>query len=258
MKSSRSNLPQSVGLPPSYDAFFSFPVRKHGYSGVATYTRRSSVVPLKAEEGLCGIVQPKPPLNPKERVSGPAAYPQRVIEEEEDDDSEGGENMVPVTPDYKDIDSEGRVLVLDFGLFVLVNVYCPNDGIGTPERDKYNSDFRRVLKARVQGLVEHEKREVIVVGDLNACAAVIDHCEGHLMVARGHVEGLAGEEGFWGKDARRWLREWLVNDNPDAAHSPSSGCLVDIVRRLYPDRKGMYTCTFLPFSVRRSFMRSTP
>jgi len=54
----------------------------------------------------------------------------------------------------------------------------------------------------MQGLVD-KKREVVLVGDINACAAVIDHCEGHLMVAKGLTEGMSSEEGFWGKDADR-------------------------------------------------------
>jgi AP endonuclease-2 len=232
-----------VALPASYDAFFSFPVRKSGYSGVATYTRNSIVVPLKAEEGLCGMMEPKPVLSPKERVSGPLAYPQKILRDEElrrplrtEEEDELWEE-----PDYKDLDSEGRALVLDFGLFVLINVYCPNDGNGTEERDRYKADFHRVLKARIQGLVEKEGREVVLVGDINACAAVIDHCEGHLMVAKGIAQGRSGEEGFWGKDARRWLRDLLVDEERD--DTMSKGYVVDIMRRLYPDRKGMYTCT---------------
>jgi AP endonuclease-2 len=233
MKSSRTGLPKPVALPPSYDAFFSFPIRKSGYSGVATYTR-TSIVPRKAEEGLSGIVQPKPPLAEEERVSGVDAYPQRVIGDEDENKDE--EEVMQL--DYKDLDSEGRAVVVDLGLFVLINVYCPNDGNGTEERNKYKADFHRVLEARVRGLVERERREVVVVGDLNACAAVLDHCEGPLMVARGQAEGMEGEDGFWGKNVRRWLRDWMVNEDD------TGGCMVDIVRRLWPDRKGMYTCAF--------------
>lgn len=233
MKSSRANLPKPVAIPPSYDAFFSFPIRKSGYSGVATYTR-TSIVPCKAEEGLSAILQPKPPLTVEERVSGMEAYPQRVISDE--DAGKDAEEVAQL--DYRDLDSEGRAVVIDLGLFVLINVYCPNDGNGTEERDKYKADFHRVLEARVKGLVERERREVIVVGDLNACAAVMDHCEGQLMVARGQAEGMEGEDGFWGKNVRRWLRDWMVNDEG------TGGCMIDIVRQLWPDRKEMYTCTF--------------
>ncbi|KAG6826317.1 hypothetical protein H0H92_000334 [Tricholoma furcatifolium] len=227
VKSSRSSLTKRCAVPPSYHAFFSFPVNKTGYSGVSTYVRTTSAIPLKAEEGLCGVLQPKPPLKDEERVSDLESYPQRILEDEGDD------------IDYKDLDSEGRTLTFDFGLFVLINVYCPNDGNGTDERNKYKADFHTVLEARVRGLVEREGREVIVVGDLNACAAVIDHCEGPIMVAKGLAEGLQGEDGFWGKDCRRWMRDWMVSED-----CGGGGPMIDITRRLWPDRKGMYTCAF--------------
>ncbi|KAG6843407.1 hypothetical protein H0H93_001131, partial [Arthromyces matolae] len=175
------------------------------------------------EEGICGIPQPKPKLTTQERVSTSEAYPQQVLEGFDAD------------IDYDDLDSEGRTLILDLGLFVLINVYCPNDGNGSDERNKYKADFHTVLEARVKGLVEVEKREVMVVGDLNACAAIIDHCEGALMVSKGLAEGLQGEEGFWGKDVRRWMRDWMVQEDGGNGH------MIDITRRLWPDRKGMYT-----------------
>ncbi|GLB43197.1 putative dna-(apurinic or apyrimidinic site) lyase [Lyophyllum shimeji] len=237
MKSSRQGLTKLNAVPQSYHGFFSFPVRKTGYSGVATYVRTTTAVPIKAEEGLSAIIQPKPPLTSEERVSGPDAYPQSVI---------AADHAIDEELDYKDLDSEGRAVVLDFGLFVLINVYCPSDGSGLEERDRYKADFHRVLEARVKGLVEREGREVIVVGDLNVCAAVIDHCEGHLMVARGLAEGLQGEEGFWGKQSRRGLRAWLV------AEDGTGGPMIDITRRLWPDRKGMYTCWNTKISARVS------
>lgn len=224
MKSSRSILPRTVAIPASYDSFFSFPIKKSGYSGVATYTRTAIVTPLKAEEGLTGLIQPKPALISEERVSCFENYPPQLLDDEE--------------LDYKTLDSEGRAVTVDFGLFVLINTYCPNDGTGTEERDKFKMDYHRLLEARVKGLIE-EGREVIVLGDINSCAAVIDHCEGNIMVARGKAAGLEGEEGFWEREYRRWLRDWLQKEDG------SGGPLVDVVRRFWPDRKGMYTCESL-------------
>ena len=222
VKSSRLSLPKQVALPDSYNSFFSFPLSKTGYSGVVTYTRTDTVVSLKAEEGLTGLIQPRPRLSEEERISRPGLYPPDVADADEEE------------VNYKDLDSEGRAVVVDFGLFVLINVYCPNDGGGSKERETFKMNYHRTLEARVHGLLQ-EGREVIVVGDLNACAAVEDHCEGSLMVARGLAEGLQGEEGFWGKEYRRWIRDWLIKDD-------GTGSLVDIVRKLWPDRKGMYTC----------------
>ena len=221
MKSSRPTLPKSVALPPSFHSFFSFPAKKTGYSGVAVHTRITTITPVKAEEGLTGLIQPKPPFSSEERVSRYENYPPQFMD---DDDL-----------DVKHLDSEGRALTIDFGLFVLINVYCPNDGVGTDERDKYKMDYHRLLSARVQGLLR-ERREIIILGDINACAAVIDHCEGNIMVARGRAAGLEGEDGFWEKEYRKWLRDWLQSEDG------TGGPLIDIVRRFWPDRKGMYTC----------------
>ncbi|KAF5361958.1 hypothetical protein D9756_002784 [Leucocoprinus leucothites] len=231
MKSSRQTLPKSVALPPSYDSFFSFPLKKSGYSGVATYTRIATVTPVKAEEGITGLIQPKPPFTPEERVSRYENYPPQLMYNDE--------------LDYKHLDSEGRAVTVDFGLFVLINVYCPNDGTGTDERDKYKMDYHRVLSERVRGLQE-EGREVIVLGDINACAAVIDHCEGNIMVARGKAAGMEDEDGFWERECRRWLRDWLQTKDG------TGGPLIDIVRRFWPGRKGMYTCWNTKISARET------
>ncbi|KIJ93771.1 hypothetical protein K443DRAFT_12633 [Laccaria amethystina LaAM-08-1] len=61
-----SAIPKQVVVPPSYDSFF-FPVRKSGYSGAATYTRHHAIIPLKAEEGLSGVLPPKPPSSAAKR-----------------------------------------------------------------------------------------------------------------------------------------------------------------------------------------------
>ncbi len=194
---------------------------------MAIYTRVNSVIPIKAEEGLSGLLQPKPPLSDSERVSNRGLYPTSLVD--------GLDSQL----NLPELDSEGRALMIDLGLFVLINVYCPNDGAGTEERDKFKMDYHRLLELRVRRLLE-EGREVMVLGDINACAAVIDHCEGPLMVARGQTMGMKDEEGFWGTGCRRWLREWLARE--DSEGTVHGGPMVDIVRRFWPDRKGMYTC----------------
>lgn len=206
---------------------------------MATYTRRSTLVPNKAEEGLTGLIQPKPSLTREERISSDGGYPSDLTFKPDDDLADEDEL------DFKELDSEGRAVVVDVGLFVLINVYCPNTGTGTDEREKFKRNYHKLLEARVDALIK-ENREVMVVGDLNACAAVQDHCEGPLLVARGLAEGLQGDEGFWGVDRRGYIRDWLVDSDG------SGGCMVDIVRRFWPTRKGMYTCllffsTFQPF-----------
>ncbi|KAL1745541.1 Endonuclease/exonuclease/phosphatase [Schizophyllum fasciatum] len=242
MKSSRQNLPKDVAVPQDYTSFFSFPTKKAGYSGVAIYAR-DQYAPRKVEDHLCGLANAT--TSDPDRIS-PAlsSYPMYCAPDEDPD-------AVPV--DFKSLDAEGRTLIADFGLFVLVNVYCPNDGADTQARAQYKMDFHRALSARVHGLVEEEGREVIVVGDLNAVADVRDHCEGALMLRKivdeARVEGEAlseaeAEERFYdAMPARRWLRDWLVE---------RGGPLVDLCKRFWPGRKGMYTCWNTKISARAS------
>ena len=48
-----------------------------------------------------------------------------------------------VPSDLMTLDNEGRALVLDFGLFVLINVYCPNQT--SDERLPYKYNFNLVM-----------------------------------------------------------------------------------------------------------------
>lgn len=223
VKSSRSALPAPVALPPSFDAYYSFPLSKNGYSGVATYTA-SGITALKAEEGLTGQLR-------QTHLKAPPSVGERIFSLESYDEFD-----MP-SADLKSLDAEGRVLAFDFGLFVLINVYCPNDG--STEKDTTRFDyimaFHRLLEARVRALIR-EGREVILLGDINACAALIDHCEGDIIKRRGVAQGFDGdaEQYFWAEnEARRWLRDLLEGDKK---------CLVDVVRSYHPEREGMFTC----------------
>ncbi|KAI0630732.1 Endonuclease/exonuclease/phosphatase [Trametes polyzona] len=223
MKSSRANLPRDVALPGHYHSFFSFPVSKGGYSGVAVYTDSRTATPLKAEEGLSGRLQPQPPLSAEERVSPSYPSPHDITAYPD----EQGET--PSTFDA--LDAEGRGLVLDFGLFVLINVYCPNET--SDARLSFKMNYHLMLQERVRKLIEEEHREVIVLGDINICATPLDHCDGHLP---------SYQEGFYDHPARAWLRNWLAPRGP----------MVDVVREYWPDRKGMYTCWNMKLQARET------
>ena len=69
-------------------------------------------------------------------------------------------------------DTEGRVLEVDYGKFVLYNVYFPNGGRG-PERVKYKLDFYDVLFKRAEE-IRKKKKNIIIVGDYNTAHKEID------------------------------------------------------------------------------------
>ncbi|KAG8708664.1 Class II abasic (AP) endonuclease, partial [Ceratobasidium sp. 394] len=214
MKISRQLLTAQFAVPEGYDAVMSFPRNKGGYSGVAVYTSFATTVALKAEEGLAGGLQAtsKVVLDEDQRIS--AVYPRAetldLMAEEP--------GVVP--SDLSVLDNEGRALVVDFGLFVLINVYCPNET--SDERLPFKFNFHKMLEERVAILLR-EGREVIVLGDMNVVAAPIDHCEGSLESRRNE---------FWEPPVRAWYRQWLYPEGP----------MIDVVRNAWPDRKNMYTC----------------
>ncbi|KAG8907412.1 Class II abasic (AP) endonuclease [Tulasnella sp. 403] len=227
MKIPKTSLDRSVALAGDFDGFFSFPVSNKGYSGVAVYTNAKTVVPLKAEEGLTGLRQPKPPLGPEERVSDASSYPDAELF---DFYPEPPDASTPSSTDFAIIDAEGRALVLDFGLFVLINVYCPAET--SDNRLPFKMNFHRLLEARVRGLL-NEGREVIVVGDINVCAHPLDHGEGSLA---------SRQKEFWEHPPRAWFKQWLGPEGP----------MIDAVRRSHPGREGMYTCWSTLLSARES------
>ncbi|KAL1945101.1 hypothetical protein VTO73DRAFT_2721 [Trametes versicolor] len=208
MKSSRASLPRDVALPGHYHSFFSFPVSKGGYSGVAVYANSRTAAPLKAEEGLSGRL-----LSPEERVSPSYPYPHDITAYPD----EQGE--VPAT--FEGLDAEGRGLVVDFGLFVLINVYCPNET--SDARLSFKMNYHLMLQERVRKLIEEEHREVIVLGDINVCATPLDHAEGHFA---------SSQDTFYDHPARAWFHKWRSPNGP----------MIDVIRTFWPERKGLYTC----------------
>jgi AP endonuclease-2 len=213
MKTTRSALDRPTAIPESYDSFFSFPITKGGYSGVATYTKsRNNVVPLKAEEGLSGILQPKPALSPDERISRnyPLAHEMELTPDE----------LGNTPSDFVGLDSEGRALVLDFGLFVLINTYCPAESV--EDRLSFKMNYILLLESRVRQLIK-EGREVIVLGDINIASQPLDHGDGTLESTR---------KSFFDHPPRAWMKKWLEPHGP----------MIDAVRRFWPGREGMYTC----------------
>lgn len=69
-------------------------------------------------------------------------------------------------------DGEGRTLVLDFGSFVLFNVYFPNGGM-SPERLQFKLDFYDAFLDRVEKL-RKQGRHIVICGDVNTAHTEID------------------------------------------------------------------------------------
>ena len=196
---------------PGFDAFFSSYRRPpaRGYSGTAVYTRRADCVPAKAEEGLSGIkLDPKAVIAESDRVG---AYPSPTA-------------LDLSLPELRDLDLEGRATVVDFGLFVLINLYCPNQ---TNEvRLEFKIQFNALVEARTRALIA-AGREVIVLGDINICATSCDHYQPKKRAQDDNLDD------FEDHHPRRWLRDLTVGP---------SAILIDTCRHFFPTREKMFTC----------------
>ncbi|KAI9142031.1 Endonuclease/exonuclease/phosphatase [Paraphysoderma sedebokerense] len=69
-------------------------------------------------------------------------------------------------------DEEGRVMITDHGIFVLINLYVPNAGRGG-DTLLYKMQFYESLKRYIRHLQE-KGREIIICGDLNTAHGEID------------------------------------------------------------------------------------
>ena len=110
-KTRRNQLEKSMACPGKFDAFWTFPRSKTGYSGVCTYVNSTYCVPLKAEEGITGLLlgEPggtmRPPWTEEERIGH---YP----------DIESMDFLPEIDGaafDPRRLDMEGRAVVCDFG-----------------------------------------------------------------------------------------------------------------------------------------------
>lgn len=197
-----------------------------GYSGVAIYTRNSKCCPIRAEEGITGVLCP-PKSTTRFRdlpeIQQIGGYPR--------DDQISG----PI--DEVMLDSEGRTVILEFPAFVLIGVYVP------ATRDDTRTDFRmgflNALDARIRNLVAMGK-EVILAGDLNIIRSELD--------TAGLAEQLRKEDmtldDFMSRPTRRLFNQLVfegqVIGNRDQGREEP--VMWDITRCFHPGRPGMYTC----------------
>ena len=113
-------------------------------------------------------------------------------------------------------DREGRLIIADYGDFVLLNVYFPN-GKASAERLKYKMDFYDAFLAFVDRLRD-EGRNTVVCGDVNTAHEEIDLARPK---ANQTISGFLPEE-------RAWIDKFINHGH------------VDIFRR-YNNEPGQYT-----------------
>lgn len=226
LKIQRKDLRDDMVLVDGWDCYFSLPKHKKGYSGVGIYTRNSVCAPIRAEEGMLGVL---PSAN---------GTPYRDLP---DDESIGGYpsslQIAELELDPAVLDAEGRCVVVEFPAFVLFGVYSPANSNG--QRDDFQYGFVSALDCRIRNLVCKGKR-VVLVGDLNVSRHEIDSAPTLEEMRKGSIN----HEEFISSPIRRMFNQLLIDGEVVGPRDDGreKGVMCDTTRLFHPDRKGMYTC----------------
>ncbi|KAF2089977.1 DNA lyase-like protein [Saccharata proteae CBS 121410] len=226
LKIQRKDLRDDMVLVPGWDCFFSLPKHKKGYSGVAVYTRQSVCAPIRAEEGILGVLCPPGSstpyckLPPGQSIGG---YPSQ-------------HQLTSIGVDPAALDAEGRCVIVEFPAFVLFGVYSPANSNGL--RDDFRLGFLSALDTRIRNLDESGK-QVILTGDLNVSREAIDSANAEDSMRK---EGLTNAD-YISTPNRRLFNQLLAGGQVIAPRDEGreEPVLWDTCRELHPGRKGMYT-----------------
>lgn len=225
LKIQRKDLRDDMVLVDGWDCYFSLPKHKKGYSGVGVYTRNATCAPIRAEEGLLGV------------LPSPSGTPYRDLP---DDESIGGYpsalQVADLGVDAAVLDAEGRCVVVEFPAFVLFGVYSPANSNGL--RDDFRYGFICALDCRIRNLVKQGKN-VVLVGDLNVTRQEMDSAP----TLEDIRKMLGTREEYLMSPNRRIFNQLLIGGEVlgERDEGREQGVLYDTTREFHPDRAGMYT-----------------
>ncbi|KAK8070842.1 AP endonuclease 2 [Apiospora hydei] len=225
-KIQRKDLQDDMVLVPGWDVYFSLPKHKKGYSGVAIYTRNSVCAPIRAEEGITGVLCPPNSTTkfcelPEDQQIG--GYPRP--------------GQLTGVVDEATLDCEGRCVILEFPAFVLIGTYSP------ATRDESRDDFRlgylEALDVRIRNLVAMGKR-VILTGDLNVVRSGADTAG---LAERLRKEDMTMQD-FFSAPSHRLFNQLVFEGDVHGQRDEGreEPVLWDLGRLFHPTREGMYTC----------------
>ncbi|KAH7185335.1 Endonuclease/exonuclease/phosphatase [Fusarium flagelliforme] len=225
-KIQQKDLQDDMVLVPGWDVFFSLPKHKKGYSGVAIYTRNSTCAPIRAEEGVTGIL-----TSPKSTTR------YRDLPEHQQIGGYPRPGQLDGIIDEATLDSEGRCVILEFPGFVLFGVYSPANRDET--RDDFRVGFFQALDVRIRNLVAAGK-EVILTGDLNVVRSEMDSTNVAETLRKENID----PSDWMNMPVRRIFNQLIfegsVLGGRDQGHE--SPVLWDLCRCFHPERVGMNTC----------------
>ncbi|PFH58378.1 hypothetical protein XA68_13742 [Ophiocordyceps unilateralis] len=225
-KIQRKDLQDDMVLVPGWDVYFSLPRHKKGYSGVAIYTRNATCAPIRAEEGITGVLCP-----PKSGTK------YRHLPEGQQVGGYPRPGQLSGNVEELELDSEGRCVVLEFPAFVLLGVYSPasrNDS-----RNDFRLGFLEALDVRVRNLVAAGK-QVVLTGDLNVIRSEKDTT--NLMETLRKEDMMLQD--WLSMPSRRLFNQLLFEGTVFGPRDQGreSPVLWDLCRCFHPARDGMNTC----------------
>lgn len=193
---------------------------------MAIYTRSSKCCPIRAEEGITGVLcAPNSSTRfrdlPADQQIGGYPTPGQLSD----------------SVDEPTLDSEGRCMILEFPAFVLIGVYSPATRDET--RVEYRQAYIDAIDIRVRNLVAMGK-QVFLCGDLNIIRSELDTAG---LVERLRKEDMTLDE-FLSTPSRRFFNHIVfggrvIGERDDGREQP---VLWDLCREFHPTRAGMYTC----------------
>jgi len=212
-----------------YDSYFACSTAKKGYSGTAVFVRRRNSV--QSDKGLDSGPSSK---KRQKTLDGYFAKPsaENPLEKTKNtlngDDTlpVDGKNLMPLSVSYKigveKHDKEGRVVVLDFPLFSMCNVYVPNSGQKLDRLSYRTSEWDKDFLAFMKQKQADRKVPVMWLGDLN--------------VAHTNLE-------VWNDGAKHLPKQAGVTPEERASfqHQLDHGEFIDAFRHLHPSAKGHYS-----------------
>ncbi|CAF3432477.1 unnamed protein product [Fusarium graminearum] len=225
-KIQQKDLLDEMVLVPGWDVFFSLPKHKKGYSGVAIYTRNSTCAPIRAEEGITGILTP-----PKSTTR------YRDLPEDQQIGGYPRPGQLDGIIDEATLDSEGRCVILEFPGFVLLGVYSPANRDET--RDDFRLGFLQALDVRIRNLVAAGK-QVVLTGDLNIVRSEVDSTNVSETLRKGNFD----LNEWMNIPARRIFNQLIFEGSVlgERDQGRKAPVLWDLCRCFHPERAGMNTC----------------
>ncbi|OII75958.1 endonuclease exonuclease phosphatase family protein [Cryptosporidium andersoni] len=246
---SEEDINYCTGCPNRHHAFYSLPTNYKRYSGVATFCRKDEATPREATSGFSWIEKKDKIF--KMEVS--EIYSDKIKEFNYEKILKEPKNYRKFDYSLSDMDIEGRCIITDHVDFLLVNLYLPlvrkvpadnlenTDNLASLTRASYRLAFNQYLRLMLDVIVTKNKRDVILVGDMNVTLDDIDSYYEYNICKKDQVESYFKESGDL-MDISSSYSSFYKQIRTDMKLLLRDFNLIDAYRLFYPGKINKYTC----------------